>query len=113
MPANWAGSFSGGIVKRWIIGAGFAAVALLSYGSTGTLRAALPQTAPPPAHQELLSQYCVTCHNQRAKTAGLSFDTMNLADVGKDAQIWEEAVRKLRGGMMPPPGAKQPDRSAV
>lgn len=101
-------------MKRWFIVAGFAAAALLSYGSKETLRAALPQTAAPPtAHQELLNQYCITCHNQRAKTAGLSFDTMNLSDVGKDAQIWEEAVRKLRGGMMPPPGAKQPDRAAV
>src|SRR6185503_3899128 len=70
-------------------------------------------SATPTAHQELLNQYCVTCHNQRAKTAGLALDTLNIADVGKDAAIWEEAVRKLRGGMMPPPGARQPEKAAV
>ena len=48
-----------------------------------------------------------------AKTANVTFDTMDLANLSKDAKIWERAVRKLRGGMMPPPGARQPDRAAV
>src|SRR5688572_14091931 len=91
-------------------------MALLMSDSTG-LRAALQeppsQLGPPAAHQTLINQYCVTCHNQRARTAGLALDTLNLAQVGQDAKIWEEAVRKLRGGMMPPPGARQPDRAAV
>ena len=103
-------------MKRWIIVAGFAAAALISYSSTGALRAQQPAGAvasTPGEYQVLINQYCVTCHNQRAKTAGLTFDTMNLAEVGKDAKIWEEAVRKLRGGMMPPPGARQPERTAV
>jgi hypothetical protein len=41
------------------------------------------------------------------------FDTLDLSDVSANADIWEKAVRKLRGGMMPPPGARQPDRAAV
>ena len=61
----------------------------------------------------LLDQYCVTCHNQRTKTANVMFDTMDLANLSKDAKIWERAVRKLRGGMMPPPGVRQPERAAV
>ena len=69
------------------------------------------QRAPTP--QELITQYCVTCHNQRARTAGLALDTLDLADVGKDSKVWEEAVRKLRGGMMPPPGARQPEKAAL
>jgi mono/diheme cytochrome c family protein len=103
-------------MKRWIIIAAFAAAALLSYSSRDALRAQQPAGAvasAPSEHQALINQYCVTCHNQRAKTAGLTFDTMNLGDVGRDAKIWEEAVRKLRGGMMPPPGARQPERAAV
>jgi len=106
-------------MKRWTIGTGLAALALLCYGSTGALRAALPVPQPQAAssaiteHQALINQYCVTCHNQKTKTAGLTLDTMNLAEVGKDARIWEEAVRKLRGGMMPPPGARQPEKAAV
>lgn len=61
----------------------------------------------------LLDQYCVTCHNQRSKTANVMFDTMDLTDLSKDAEIWERAVRKLRGGMMPPPGARKPDHAAL
>jgi hypothetical protein len=41
------------------------------------------------------------------------FDTMDVSDVSKNGDIWEKAVRKLRGGMMPPPGARQPDHAAV
>src|SRR5215813_7202576 len=70
-------------------------------------------SASPSTNQALLNQYCVTCHNQRSKTANVMFDTMDLSDVAKNADIWEKAVRKLRGGMMPPPGARQPDRAAV
>jgi mono/diheme cytochrome c family protein len=67
-------------------------------------------TAKPTAdpHRALVDRYCVTCHNQRAKTANLMFDTMDLAKVGEDAVIWERAARKLKAGMMPPPGARQP-----
>jgi hypothetical protein len=69
--------------------------------------------APPPAHRALLDQYCVTCHNQKLKTANLTFDSMDLSHVAQDAAVWERAVRKLRGGMMPPPGVKRPDQAAV
>jgi mono/diheme cytochrome c family protein len=91
------------------------ALAILSFGS-GHLAAAPPQqsSAPSPSsHRALLDQYCVSCHNQRAKTAGLTFDTMNLANVAQDAAVWEKAVRKLRGGMMPPPGVRRPAPAAV
>jgi hypothetical protein len=75
-------------------------------------RAQQAKPAPVP-DRALLDQYCVTCHNQRAKTAGVMFDTMDLSHAGADAAIWERAVRKLRGGMMPPPGSKRPDQVAV
>src|ERR1700722_17272110 len=71
------------------------------------------RSASPVPDRALLDQYCVTCHNQRSKTAGLTFDTMDLSHAGADAQIWERAVRKLRGGMMPPPGNKRPDQAVV
>ena len=61
----------------------------------------------------MLDHYCVTCHNQKAKTAGLTFDTMDLSKVGKNAAVWERAVRKLRGGMMPPLGMPRPDPATV
>jgi mono/diheme cytochrome c family protein len=85
--------------------------ALVSTGSGG-LRAAQQDAASSP-QQALINQYCVTCHNQRSKTANVMFDTMDLSNVSKNADIWERAVRKLRGGMMPPPGARRPDRAAT
>jgi hypothetical protein len=55
----------------------------------------------------------VTCHNQRTKTAGLELETVNLADVSAHADVWEEVVRKLRGGLMPPAGLRRPPQAEV
>ena len=73
-----------------------------------------PQTAPASAssasgpYRALLDQYCVGCHNDRAKTAGLMLDKMDLDHIGEGAETWEKVVRKLRGGMMPPTGRPRP-----
>jgi Protein of unknown function (DUF1592)/Protein of unknown function (DUF1588)/Protein of unknown function (DUF1587)/Protein of unknown function (DUF1585)/Protein of unknown function (DUF1595)/Cytochrome C oxidase, cbb3-type, subunit III len=61
----------------------------------------------------LIDKYCVTCHNDRAKTAGLSLAKMDLAKVGEQAEIWEKVIRKLRTGSMPPGGAARPDSSSA
>jgi Protein of unknown function (DUF1592)/Protein of unknown function (DUF1588)/Protein of unknown function (DUF1585)/Protein of unknown function (DUF1587)/Protein of unknown function (DUF1595)/Planctomycete cytochrome C len=55
-----------------------------------------------------INRYCVTCHNQRLKTAKLELDTLDVTHPEKDALSWERAIRKLQGGMMPPPGAPRP-----
>jgi Protein of unknown function (DUF1592)/Protein of unknown function (DUF1588)/Protein of unknown function (DUF1585)/Protein of unknown function (DUF1587)/Protein of unknown function (DUF1595)/Planctomycete cytochrome C len=60
-----------------------------------------------------LDQYCVTCHNERAKTANLMLDKMDVAHVGDNAEAWEKVVLKLRSGMMPPSGARRPARSVM
>jgi mono/diheme cytochrome c family protein len=73
---------------------------------------AVPAPAAAPA-RALIDTYCVACHNQRLKTAGIAFDTADLSDVSKDADLWEKALRKLRGGMMPPPGARRPEVASV
>ena len=72
--------------------------------------------APAPAAPQkpaLLNQYCITCHNQRLKTADLLLDTFDLEHVGKDAASWEKVVRKIRTGMMPPSGARRPERALL
>jgi hypothetical protein len=68
-------------------------------------------SVPPP--QALLDQYCITCHNQKLKTGGLELDKLDLGSVGDDAEIWEKVARKLRAGLMPPAGARRPDRAAL
>src|SRR5437867_9155819 len=60
----------------------------------------------------LLDQYCVSCHNQKVKTAGLTLDTMNPDQVSQNTEAWERVVRKLRAGMMPPQGMPRPNPSA-
>ena len=74
--------------------------------------ASAPAAAPvsaADADRALLKQYCVTCHNDRAKTGGLSLAGLDVAQVGGHAETWEKVVRKLRTGMMPPSGAPRPD----
>src|SRR5213594_1541902 len=65
-----------------------------------------PAAQPPRA---VLDQFCVTCHNQRLKTAGLMLDKMDPAHLAQDAEAWEKVVRKLRAGMMPPQGSPRPN----
>ncbi len=59
----------------------------------------------------LLDRYCVTCHNDRTLTAGLSLQSLDLEQVGENAgevERWEKVVRKLRTRAMPPPGRRRP-----
>ncbi len=77
-----------------------------------TMLAAQPAD-PVLQEKAFVRQYCVTCHNQRAKTAGLLLDTMDLDHVGADAAAWEKVVTKLRAGLMPPPGLPRPAQPVV
>jgi uncharacterized protein DUF1592/uncharacterized protein DUF1588/uncharacterized protein DUF1585/uncharacterized protein DUF1587/uncharacterized protein DUF1595 len=63
------------------------------------------------SQRALLDRYCVTCHNERLKTAALTLDTLDVTNVGAHADVWEKVVRKLRGGLMPPAGLPRPDKS--
>jgi hypothetical protein len=71
--------------------------------------------ANPPAasdkQQALVTQYCVTCHNERnkANAGNLAFDAVRVSDADANADTLERMVRKLRAGLMPPPGRPRPD----
>ena len=67
-------------------------------------------TSPASPERDLLNRYCVTCHNQTLKTAGLMLDVMDLSKVSEHADVWEKVVLKLRAGLMPPSGLPRPDR---
>src|SRR5215470_4519128 len=64
-------------------------------------------------HRAMLATYCFTCHNSRLKTGGLALDGLDLQTPEENAQIWEKALRKLRGRLMPPPGNKQPSQQDI
>lgn len=72
-----------------------------------------PASASSATQRALLDKYCVTCHNQRLKTAGLLLDKMDLDHVSEGAETWEKVIRKVRGGQMPPVGMPRPDRATI
>ncbi len=76
---------------------------------TWTAARASSRQAPAADYRGVVNQYCVSCHNQRAKTGGLTLESLDLSNVGHDAEVWEKVVRKLRSGMMPPQGSPHPD----
>ena len=61
----------------------------------------------------LIQKYCITCHNVRARTGGLSLDGMNPAEAASNAEVWEKVAMKVRGGMMPPQGMPRPDDAVL
>jgi len=61
----------------------------------------------------VIDQYCVTCHNQRLKTGGLTLEAADLGNVPAGAALWEKVVKKLRTGAMPPAGARRPDAATA
>ena len=78
--------------------------------SAWTGLACMQAAAPTP--RALLDQYCVTCHNQKLKTAGLLLDKADPTNVSLDPETWEKVVRKVRAGAMPPQGMPRPDQAA-
>ena len=64
-------------------------------------------------HWGMLQQYCVKCHNAEDWAGGVAFDTMTPEEIPEQADVWEHAVRKLRGRLMPPPGKPQPDAATI
>ena len=87
-----------------ILSAPVAAVLLMAWPAAGQ-----PSAGP---ERALLDRYCVTCHNDALRTAGLALDTLDLDRPGDHADVWEKVVGKLRAGMMPPAGRPRPDGEA-
>jgi mono/diheme cytochrome c family protein len=66
----------------------------------------------PPAERGLLNRYCAGCHNDRVKSGNFVLDGLDISRVGDNPEAWEKVVRKLRGGVMPPPKQPRPDEAA-
>src|SRR5712691_3458888 len=106
----------GGMVRRR-----FAASIVLLLGgwfaaAYGPLRAATFSQQPPSAvaavadpHQAVLQRYCITCHNERLRTAGLALDTFDISKPDANPDVWERVITRLRARSMPPAGSPRPD----
>ena len=64
------------------------------------------------AEQATLNRYCASCHNEKAKQGNFALSTLDVANVGADAERWELVVRKLRARSMPPAGRPRPTEAA-
>jgi cytochrome c5 len=73
-------------------------------------RSATP-AAPAVSPRELVNAYCVSCHNERARTANLMLDKADTEQVANSAETWEKVLAKLRSRTMPPPGVRRPDNA--
>ncbi len=80
-----------------------------AHGGTMPVHATVadPEAGPEEAN-EVIEEYCVRCHNERRLRGNFSLEDFNADAPETQAQIAERMIRKLRAGMMPPPGADRP-----
>ncbi len=81
-----------------------AALVLIPWG----LARAQPTTAESQAVDRFLGQYCLTCHNDTDKAAGLDLESVEAKSLDHHPETWEKVVRKLAARQMPPPKRKRP-----
>jgi mono/diheme cytochrome c family protein len=92
--------------------------ALLAFGqesSTQSRTAAPPlqSPAPPSPAREYVDKHCISCHNDNARTGGLSLSNVDVVNVPRNAELWEKVLHKIRTGQMPPAGRPRPDQVAT
>ncbi len=99
-----------GKTKRIKLLTGIGAVAAtLLLSTTARTQAPSAAQADQAAASAAINQYCLGCHNAKAKTAGVVLDPAKVADVGPDAELWERVVHQLEAQSMPPTGMPRPD----
>ena len=56
----------------------------------------------------VMQQYCMVCHNDQLLTGNLSLEGFDVENPVPRAETAEKVIKKLRVGMMPPPGMPRP-----
>ena len=84
---------------------------LLLFGAATTALCvpSLPAQQPAPAFTE---RYCLACHNDETRTAGVSLQGLDAAAAAAHPDVWEKVLRKVGSGEMPPPGLPAPEPAA-
>jgi hypothetical protein len=85
---------------------GFVASAVFAFGFQSH-----PAASPSSPARELVNKYCVTCHNEKLKTAGLALDRIDADHPANTEEVWEKVIVKLRSRAMPPPKLPRPDNA--
>src|ERR1051326_1176897 len=81
-----------------------------SWAVVFALSVAAAAQAPPGADpRAFLDRYCISCHNQQLRIAGLVLNNLDVRQPAAQPELWERIIAKLRSGSMPPPGQPRPD----
>ena len=67
----------------------------------------------PTQARAVIDTYCAGCHSTAVHAGGLALDRLPLDAIRDHPDVWEKAVRKLRGRLMPPPGSRQPSQADI
>ena len=128
MPLCWSVQVEKSMTQRLPSSFRDALVTLMLLGGSGVAAQAQTHVEPAVEYRALLDEYCVTCHNQalvdgageprsalasQLRAAGLTLDTLDLTHIEGGAPHWEQVVRKLRAGLMPPAGRPRPDDATL
>src|SRR5215471_6583268 len=92
-------------MKPWTKVAGISSALCLALVQ---MQAQSPATS---SQHQFIDRYCLTCHNDRLKTGGLSLDRADVSRPDAQPEVWEKVVHKLRTGVMPPPNMPQPAKA--
>ena len=65
------------------------------------------------ADNEVIRQYCVRCHNDRRLLGNMSLELFDATDAPANGELAEKMIRKLRAGLMPPPGNRRPEEPVL
>jgi len=65
------------------------------------------------ALNDLATNVCEKCHNTTDWAGSLAMDSLDLSHIDQDPEVWEKAIVKLRGRLMPPAGEKQPEQAEI
>ena len=66
-----------------------------------------------PTDNEIIEEYCVRCHNERRLLGNMSLEEYDAANAPANGELTEKMIRKLRAGLMPPPGNSRPDEETL
>ena len=85
----------------------------VTVATTATLGKESQESSGSTQSRGMINTYCVGCHSTAVRAGGLALDSLSVDAVQDHADVWEAAVRKLRGRLMPPPGSRQPDQKEI
>jgi hypothetical protein len=86
---------------------------LLAPATSYTQSAAAARFATPAAQHAFLNQYCAYCHNDQTKSGSMSLTSLDLSHITRSADLAEKVIRKVRVGLMPPPGMPRPKPAVI